>query len=172
MLGRLVRRALLTPSTYSSVFTSYSRAQFQTFFDNGSATQINGLLSAGTVLEQYDYGTYANAGSSSGLTFAPVSGVVAATDVDQSRTKGLKTWEKVAILSGTGVPSTYVQRAFYYDALGRLVQTVEKNAMGTTSRYSTKYDFLGNVTASREQHGTDHKTAPPTPPIPCNRPTI
>ena len=78
--------------------------------------------------------------------------------MDQTRIKGLKTWEKVAVLSGTGVPSTYVQRAFWYDALGRLVQTVEKNAMGTTSRYSTKYDFLGNVTASREQHGSDYKT--------------
>ena len=98
------------------------------------------------------YGSYANAGSSSGLTFSAVSGVVAATDVDQTRIKGLKTWEKVAVLSGTGVPSTYVQRAFWYDALGRLVQTVEKNAMGTTSRYSTKYDFPGNVTVSDERH--------------------
>ena len=67
--------------------------------------------SGDAVLEQYDYGTYANAGTSSGLTFSAVSGVVAATDVDLSRIKGLKTWEKVAVLSGTGVPSTYVQRA-------------------------------------------------------------
>ncbi|MBQ9660775.1 MAG: hypothetical protein IJV37_05870 [Bacteroidales bacterium] len=36
---------------------------------------------------------------------------------------------------------------------------MEKNAMGTTSRYSTKYDFRGNVLASREQHGTDYKAS-------------
>ena len=57
------------------------------------------------------------------------------------------------------MPTTFVQRAFYYDALGRLVQTVEKNAAGTVSRYSSGYDFLGNVTASREQHGADYKTS-------------
>ncbi len=71
----------------------------------------------------------------------------------------LKTYEKVAVLSGTGVPSSYVERAFYYDQLGRLIQTVESNAMGTVSRYSSGYDFLGNVTASREQHGSDYKTS-------------
>lgn len=31
--------------------------------------------------------------------------------------------------------------------------------MGTVSRYSSKYDFLGNVVASREQHGNDYKTS-------------
>ena len=30
--------------------------------------------------------------------------------------------------------------------------------MGTVSRCSSGYDFLGNVTASREQHGSDYKT--------------
>ena len=142
--GRLIRRALLS--------STQGRTYFQGFFELENTPAVVYPSTGDTVLEIYDYGSYANAGSSSGLTFSAVSGVVAATDVDQTRIKGLKTWEKVAVLSGTGVPSTYVQRAFWYDALGRLVQTVEKNAMGTTSRYSTKYDFPGNVTVSDERH--------------------
>ena len=148
--GHLVRRAVLS--------SSQGRAYFQNLFESSNAPSAVYPSSGDVLLESYDYGSYTNA-TSAGLGFAAVSGVVTASDVDQTRIKGLKTYEKVGILSGTGAPATYVERAFYYDALGRLVQTVEKNAMGTTSRYSTKYDFLGNVLASREQHGTDYKTS-------------
>ncbi|MBR3075303.1 MAG: BACON domain-containing protein, partial [Bacteroidales bacterium] len=148
--GRLVRRALLN--------SSQGRAYFQSLFESSNTPSAVYPSLGDTVLEVYDYGSYTNA-SSAGLAFSAVSGVVAATDVDQTRIKGLKTYEKVAILSGTGVPTTFVQRAFYYDQLGRLIQTVESNAMGTVSRYSSGYDFLGNVTASREQHGSDYKTS-------------
>ncbi len=41
---------------------------------------------------------------------------------------------------------------FYYDRKGRLVQTVERNHLGGISRYSNKYDFVGNVLASHESH--------------------
>ena len=153
--GRLVRRALLQPSSYSSSMSSYGRAEFQDYLDTASKNDIESLLSAGTLLDSFDYGTYGNRPST--LAFSAVSGVTPA--VDQTRIKGLKTYEKVAILSGTGVPTTYVQRAFYYDQLGRLIQTVESNAMGTVSRYSSGFDFLGNISASREQHGADYKTS-------------
>jgi len=148
--GHLVRRAVLTNGA--------PRYYFQNLFESSNAPSAVYPSSGDVLLESYDYGSY-TAATSAGLGFAAVSGVVTASDVDQSRIKGLKTYEKVGILSGTGTPSAYVERAFYYDALGRLVQTVEKNAMGTTSRYSTKYDFLGNVLAAREQHGTDYKTS-------------
>ncbi|MBR1488828.1 MAG: hypothetical protein IJ603_08125, partial [Bacteroidales bacterium] len=124
--GHLIRRALLS--------STQSRSTLQGLFDDVTEDQTtSNLLSAGTLLESYDYGSYANA-DSSGLTFSAVSSIVTDSDVDQTRIKGLKTYEKVAILSGTGVPSTYVQRAFYYDQLGRLIQTVESDAMGTVSR--------------------------------------
>ena len=148
--GHLVRRAVLS--------SSQGRAFFQNLFDSSNSPSVVYPSSGDVLLESYDYGSYANA-TAAGLGFAAVSGVVTASDVDQSRIKGLKTYEKVGILSGTGTPTSYVERAFYYDALGRLVQTVEKNAMGTTSRYSTKYDFLGNVLASRETHGPDYKSS-------------
>ena len=153
--GRLVRRALLQPSSYSSSMSSYGRAEFQDYLDTASKNDIESLLSAGTLLDSFDYGTYGNRPST--LAFSAVSGVTPA--VDQTRIKGLKTYEKVAILSGAGTPTTYVQRAFYYDQIGRLIQTVESDAMGTVSRYSSGYDFLGAVTASREQHGSDYKTS-------------
>ena len=154
--GHLVQRALLTHGAPQSYF--------QGIFDAGTAASVVYPSSGTTVLETYVYGSY-TAAASAGLAFAAVSGVVTASDVDQSRIKGLKTYEKVAVLDGAanasayGSVSSWIERAFYYDALGRLVQTVEKNAMGTTSRYSTKYDFRGNVLASREQHGTDYKAS-------------
>ena len=144
--GRLVRRALLS--------STQTRSSLQAVFDSGVSVNITPLLTGGTTLDSFDYGTYGNVPST--LAFSAVSGIT--PTVDQTRIKGLKTYEKIAVLSGTGVPTTYVQRAFYYDALGRLIQTVESNAMGTVSRYSSGYDFLGNVTASREQHGNDYKT--------------
>jgi RHS repeat-associated protein len=38
------------------------------------------------------------------------------------------------------------------------VQTVERNHLGGISRYSTKYDFIGNILASHEQHKVSHTT--------------
>ena len=65
-----------------------------------------------------------------------------------TRTKGLKTYEKVRVLDGG---STFIERAFYYDERGRLIQTVEKNLVGV-SRYSTIYDFMGNPLTTYEAH--------------------
>jgi RHS repeat-associated protein len=53
----------------------------------------------------------------------------------------------------------YVERAFYYDYMGRVIQTVEKNHLGQISRYSTKYDFVGNILAQHESHKTGSATA-------------
>lgn len=69
------------------------------------------------------------------------------------RTKGLLTYEKMAVIDGGEVTGGFVERAFYYDYKGRVIQTVEKNHLGGISRYSTKYDFVGNVLTSLEQHG-------------------
>lgn len=67
-----------------------------------------------------------------------------------TRTRGLKTYEKHAVLGVSG--SAFVERAFYYDVKGRLIQTVERNHLGSISRYSTKYDFSGNVLKISESH--------------------
>lgn len=84
------------------------------------------------------------------LSFKPVANVVGEQDRDQ-RTMSLKTHEKVAVL-GNGAAGKFVERVFYYDYRGRLIQTVEKNHLGGISRYSTKYDFAGNVLKNHEEH--------------------
>ena len=45
---------------------------------------------------------------------------------------------------------------YYYDYRGRVVQVAECDSDGWTARYSTRYDFVGNVLATKETHtGTD-----------------
>ena len=78
------------------------------------------------------------------------------------RVKGFKTYEKVAIMGGDSME--YVERAFYYDSKGRPLQTVERNALGGISCYSTKYDFAGNIITRYEVHGKAKKSRVPTYP--------
>ncbi len=85
-----------------------------------------------------------------------------------TRTTNLKTYEKIAVFDGEEILQVpdengytvpqFVERAFYYDYKGRLIQTVEKNHLGGLSRYSTKYDFVGNVLATHEYHRVPGKT--------------
>jgi RHS repeat-associated protein len=93
---------------------------------------------------------------SAALAFSPVAGVAPSYD---NRVKGLKTYEKVAVLGGTVSP---VERTFYYDNKGRLIQTVEDNAQGGISRTTIQYDFMGNVLQSHESHSIQSHTATPS----------
>lgn len=89
--------------------------------------------------------------------FTPVSGVVTGYDV---RVKGFKTYEKLRILDFSREQAwTYdrtaapcVERVFYYDDKGRTLQVVERRSDGGVSRYTTRYDWLGNVLISDETH--------------------
>ncbi|MDR1347758.1 MAG: DUF6443 domain-containing protein, partial [Prevotellaceae bacterium] len=85
------------------------------------------------------------------LAFDPVAGVCTAADRETVNVKNMKAYEKVKILTPGG---DFVERAFYYDKYGRLIQTVEKNHLGQISRYSTKYDFAGNILVQHESHKT------------------
>ncbi len=77
------------------------------------------------------------------LPIARVPGVVEPGDVD-TRTRGLKLYEQVAVLDGSAVSSSpnCVERTFYYDSKGRLIQTQETNHLGGVSVYSTKYGVI------------------------------
>ena len=46
----------------------------------------------------------------------------------------------------------YIKRAYYHDYQGRVIQTVEKNHLGGTSRVSLEYDFTGNTLSRHESH--------------------
>ena len=89
-----------------------------------------------------------------GLGFVAATGYASAYD---SRVVGLQTYEKERILAGNsvsepGLSGRYIERCFYYDSKGRLIQRVEKNHLGGVSRYHYAYDFVGNVTSECETH--------------------
>lgn len=80
------------------------------------------------------------------------------TDID-NRTCGLKVYDRVAILDNDDFTDvSYVERAYYYDYEGRIVQTVEKNHLAGISRTSNKYDFSGNLLTSVEAHEVESQT--------------
>lgn len=68
-----------------------------------------------------------------------------------SRNPGAKIYEKIAILSSdTDDSLSYVEKAYYYDNKGRIIQSVVRNHMGGITRITNKYDFRGNVLIEHE----------------------
>ena len=126
----------------------------------GTPAQIESRIAAGTLYQKtnvqegdvvavYEYDRYS---SGSSLAFQAVSGL--SLSADQNRVKGLKTYEKVYNTDNT----TYTERRFYYDSRARLIQTVERNHLGYTSRYSYEYDFIGNMLTAHEGHQINSST--------------
>ena len=96
----------------------------------------------------------------SSLAFVSVSGVVTADELHANNT-GLKTYEKVAVLPDVLTDSTaYIERAFYYDKDGLLVQTVIRNHLGGINRLSNRYDDAGNQLISYESRATGPGVSP------------
>ena len=71
--------------------------------------------------------------------------------VDRTAVKGLKTYEKIRVLTEQDRTAGYIERAYYYDMLGRVLQVVEKNYLGGISYFTTAYDLQGNLTFRRER---------------------
>ena len=142
-LGREVRRGLYRDMARNG---ETARAYWQGISDAGGT-----LPQAATVLYECAYGSYANA-ISDNLSFSAVAGVTATPDL--LRIRGLKTWEKVAVLDDDiTTVNGYVRRAFWYDSLGRPVQTVEKRPDGTLLRTSSKLGFRGEELVRVESFG-------------------
>ena len=79
------------------------------------------------------------------LGFVAVANVVSTEDVYSDNT-GLKIYDKVAILPDVHTDTTaYVERAYYYDKEGRIVQLVERNHLKGVNRLSYRYDKAGNM---------------------------
>ena len=96
----------------------------------------------------------------SSLAFVSVPGVVTADELHANNT-GLKTYEKVAVLPDVLTDSTaYIERAFYYDKDGLLVQTVIRNHLGGINRLSNRYDDAGNQLVSYESRATGPGVSP------------
>lgn len=94
----------------------------------------------------YTYDQYPSSADPA-LQFLPEEGVALASDKD-SRVKGYKTYEKIAVI-GT---EHYVERAYYYDYLGREIQCAAKYPDGSYYYVSCRYDFSGNPLTIRERY--------------------
>lgn len=71
--------------------------------------------------------------------------------IDAWRTKGLTTYEKLRVINQVDKTAGYVERAYYYDSHGHIIQKVERNHLGGISYFNYAYDFLGNIILRREQ---------------------
>ena len=96
--------------------------------------------------------TYPDSGA---LGFVADPGVAGTADVNRTRVKGLLKSEIVypaANADGTApaTSSPTLSRAFHYDSRGRVIQTIESFSDNHAVRHSTKYDFTGNVLATKE----------------------
>lgn len=136
---------------FSNEYDSLGRLLKRKYRYGASGTEIT--------LIEYGYDIY-DPSQMGGLSFSAVSGIVASGDI-MSPARGMKTREKVLVLKPeygdsevAAGSTTSIYRAFYYDKLGRLVQTAERNILGQTCRVSTKYDFTGNPVLIRETQQT------------------
>ena len=89
------------------------------------------------------------------FAFEAESGIAEASDLETSNIKGLLRYEHLNIAPGSAsqTDGTFTRgRGYHYDAYGRVIQTVESDSDGWLSRYSTKYDFRGNIMAAKEKH--------------------
>lgn len=87
------------------------------------------------------------------LAYRDVWGGDTLLNAPDSRVAGLKVYDKIYLLEGNGeTNSNYIERAYYHDYKGQVIQTVEKNHLGGISRVSLKYDFTGNILTLHESH--------------------
>lgn len=107
--------------------------------------------------QQYRTGISSTATSTftipSSLAFAEENGVVSSQD-RSSATNHLKVYEKIWILGDSSIlesTNDYIERAYHYDALGRIIQIVEISPWGDTQRTSYKFDFNGNILIMKER---------------------
>lgn len=89
-------------------------------------------------------------GIPSDMFFEKVEGVVDSMDVSKERCLGSVSYEVLREI--TNNLGGHTRRAYWYDAKGRLVQMLENSSDGWSSRYSWKYDFVGNELVKNEQH--------------------
>ena len=106
----------------------------------------------GTFYEASYYGFGSN--TVSGFS---ADGVATAADVETVNIKGMlksETLYQMPSADGAmpGEDSPCITRSYFYDKYGRVIQTAESDYPGWAARYSTKYDFVGNVIAKKEYH--------------------
>lgn len=136
---------------------SISDEVFSTEYDNfGRPTKETYKYGTNTAftMAEYSYDSY----PSWAPDFFAENGVVTSSEMD-TRTRGLKTAERIAMLPANLAPSSLnasasvarESRAFYYDAKGRSRQTARVNTEGVTDYISSQYGFAGNLIKERQR---------------------
>lgn len=90
-----------------------------------------------------------------GLGFHKVSGVVEQADYEHCIT--MLSYEKIYESPVFGVGSQYlgtyyIEKAYFYDYKGRIIQVNSIDSDGWSDSYSYKYDFKGNILKEFEEH--------------------
>ena len=138
------------------ISTNLSQSALQAYFPvSGSGTLPSYTYSSIATLVEYGYlrSNGATMTVPSALAFA---GDSTASSSDLGASLNLKIYEKVLALPEAGASASsyaaqpYVERAFYYDNLGNVLQTVERNILGGISRISIARDCQGNPMSSTE----------------------
>lgn len=130
---------------FTTTYDGFNRPTQETYA-YGSNTAVT--------LAEYWYDTYPSGAPS----FSAETGYVTTSDKD-SRTRGLKTAERMVLLPAGTAPSAMTSlntstkefRAIYYDAKGRVRQIARANTQGGTDRISSSYDFAGNLLKERQK---------------------
>lgn len=130
---------------FTTTYDGFNRPTQETYA-YGSNTAVT--------LAEYWYDTYPSGAPS----FSAETGYVTTSDKD-SRTRGLKTAERVTLLPAGTAPSamtssntsTKEYRAIYYDVKGHIRQVARTNPQGGTDRISSSYDFAGNLLKERQK---------------------
>lgn len=127
------------------------RAQLENAAGN-SATLLNACLTGKAVTRTAIY--WESAGTLTG--FVPISGLSLYQNGNYCRT--LLAQETLYAVPSIGSNGTLQQasfsrtRKYFYDDKGRVIQLQETDSDGWSARYSTQYDFLGNVVKTKEEH--------------------
>ena len=151
--NRVVQRRVIRTSTALSAL----RAACDTSANVPSATEAGFTQ----ICQLYAAEYFPFSGVTGVLTgFVADAGVVSSADVDTANVRGLLRSEVLypaASADGTAPTGGIIRtKNYYYDYRGRVVQVAECDSDGWTARYSTRYDFVGNVLATKETHtGTD-----------------
>ena len=134
---------------------AYSEATVRAQLENAagnSAPLLNTCLTGKVVTRTATY--WENAGTLTG--FVPISGLSLYQNGNYCRT--LLAQETLYAVPSIGSNGTLQQasfsrtRKYFYDDKGRVIQLQETDSDGWSARYSTQYDFLGNVVKTKEEH--------------------
>ncbi|MDR1756106.1 MAG: DUF6443 domain-containing protein, partial [Culturomica sp.] len=146
--GRLTCEQLITENR--------SHGELAALFNSGAGNSL--YTGTGDLLAEYRYDNYPAGApglitteaqlSSGGIPFS-----IADVTTYNSAPRGLKTWERLAVLEEGAGGS--IERFYFYDNKGRPVQVQEKHDGGQLSYTGYRYDFVGNVleTYERSQRG-------------------